>query len=85
MSASIHFRPTGKEGPYLSVGAPSSFIEIVERAFGKFPVEVGVEDLKKIEGIIAASPSYSEDFENLAEAIRKHGSMEAWNSTQYIK
>lgn len=78
MSASIHYRPTGKEGPYLEISAPSHFIEIVERAFGDFPIEVGKANLEKIEGIIAADPLHAEDFENLVEAIRKHGSIQLY-------
>lgn len=74
MSASIYWRPLN-EGKRLSVGAPSSFLDSLERAFGtRPPIQLESElDAIILDGMAAATENseFREAYEKLATAIRE--------------
>lgn len=74
MSASIHWRHLN-DGKRLSIGAPSSFIDSLERAFGQRPpFRLSSEYQAAIlDGMSAATESkeFREAYEQLATAIRE--------------
>lgn len=78
MSASIMWRPLN-QGKHLSVGAPSSFIESLERAFGSFPLKPYGEDAARVLDGMAAATEYKEfreAYQQLAAAVREEGEIE---------
>lgn len=75
MGATIHYRPTGKEGPRLSVMAPSSFIEAITRAFGTFPVELNEGSIPVLRGMAAADKGMADDYGDVIETIERVGSI----------
>lgn len=69
------------EGQDLSTPSPDLFIAHMHRAFGKFPVELGKEQLERLEGMastwsdIAANP-----YDVMIRAIKRLGSIKVWAS-----
>lgn len=80
MSATILTRATGKGKP-LGVGAPSSFIETMERAFGNFPVVLNYSHLERLHGMASVKSllvNEGEVFERLIEEIEREGEIEVF-------
>lgn len=83
MSATIHYRKTAKADPYLKqVGAPSSFIESLKRAFGGFPVELTESSIPILRGMqaVAGFPPNDDAYGEVIELIEKFGSIELYAS-----
>jgi len=82
MSATIHYRVTSTEDPYISVGWPSEFIASLERAFGHFPCELKESDLPILRGLSAAKnlPCNNDPYVQVMELIGKFGSIELYAS-----
>lgn len=79
MSANIYWRPTSSNGKCLDVGAPSSFMESLSRAFHyDLPMTLNTEsEAVKLEGMAAASQGeFAKAYQQLADAIRYEGSIE---------
>lgn len=75
MSANIKFYPINMSRD-LPISCPSTFIEIINKAFHTFPLILTKQDIPKIEGIKAAlSTNVEDDFALLMEAIDKYGSI----------
>lgn len=78
MSASIYWRPVNS-GHRLSIGAPSSFIDSLERAFGsRPPITLTEIDIPKLEGMAAATEykEFREAYGRLAYALREEDEIE---------
>ena len=81
MSATIHWRSTAKSDPHLKeVGAPSSFIESIERAFGGFPVELDEKAVPVLRGMTVMYHEHPNGYDEIIELIEKHGSIELYAS-----
>lgn len=79
MSATIHYRKVGKSDPYLkNVMAPSAFIESMERAFGRFPVELGSQDICALRGMKAMHNGEHNPYTELIEIIERFGLVEVY-------
>lgn len=74
MGANIYWLPV-KPGISLKISTPSKFIEIMEKAFGKFPCDLGECDLEKLRGMAVIEP---EMFEQLISAVEKHKTIRLW-------
>ncbi len=73
MSASIFWRPVNS-GHQLRIGAPSSFIDSLQRAFGsRPPITLTETDIPTLTGMAAATEyeEFREAYEKLAHAIRE--------------
>lgn len=88
MSATIYWRPLPLRDKHLKVGAPSSFIAAMERAFGPSPWGLGEGSLATLRGMSAAfgDDDRENPFAQLVELIEDDGdgssrSIEVW--TQY--
>lgn len=80
MTASVSYRQVKPvDGVGLSVGAPSHFIQCMERAFGVFPVRLTKSDIPVIRGMMAI---LREDQDNpygeIIGAIEKLGEIEIY-------
>lgn len=79
MSASIYYQPV--EGKYLSVGAPSSFLDLLEK-LGFSHGECFITDRDHFKLETAAITTENSDFKKalleLAEAAYKHGIIRVW-------
>lgn len=79
MSATIHYRKTSTVDPYLKcVGAPSSFIQTLERAFGHFPCELSETSISTLKGMSAMTDNQA--YEEIIDLIEKFGSIELYAS-----
>lgn len=78
MSASIYYQAV--KGKNLSVGAKSSFLAAIERAFGGVPCVLSEHDVLKLQGLAAAFDSEDQRaaVQELIEAIEKHASVRVW-------
>jgi len=74
MSANIYWLPV-KPGISLEISSPSNFIELMEKAFGHFPCDLGECDLGKLRGMAVIEP---EMFEPLIKIIEKHKTIRLW-------
>jgi hypothetical protein len=79
VSATIHYRNASKADPSLSVNAPSSFIEALERAFSPLPVVLGEDAIPVLQGMMAVSRGES-GYEDLIEKITHYGTVEVYAS-----
>lgn len=79
MSANLFWRPI-KGGVDLEVGAPSSFIEMMERAFHALPITLDSGDSARLEGMKfgTVNKEFSEALEEIIEAIGKHGAIQVY-------
>ena len=83
MGATIHYRKTSKVDPHLKcVGAPSSFMESLTRAFGHFPCEVSDAHIPILQGMAALGSKNEDDnpYLEVIELIEKIGSIELYAS-----
>ena len=78
MSATVVYQPI--KGKALDVGAPSSFVGALERAFGQRPWTLTDRDYYTLQGLAAGLDSIDqrEAVEELAEAVRQHGEIRVW-------
>lgn len=74
MGANIYWLPV-EPGISLEISTPSTFIEIMEKVFGRFPCSLGMRDLEKLRGMAAIEP---EMFEQLLNAVEKHKTIKLW-------
>jgi hypothetical protein len=79
MSASIHYRNASKADPTLSVDAPSSFIEALEKAFGYLPIVLSSAHVGMLKGL-AINGRGEHGYDDLIEKIEKFGSVEVYAS-----
>lgn len=80
MGATIHYRKAAGGGdPYLhKVGAPSSFMDAMERAFGHWPCTVGAGDVPVLRGMKAACVGTGEEYGEIIDLIEQLGSIELY-------
>ena len=78
MSASIYFQPV--KGKHLSIGAPSSFLAMFERAFGERPWTLMPYDMPKLEGMKAGTDQteFQQALDVLLDAIAHHDEVRVW-------
>jgi hypothetical protein len=78
VSASIYYQPV--KGKHLSIGAPSSFIAAMTRAFGNYPWTLTDRDYHKLLGLAAGLDSDDQRaaVEELAEAAMASGEIRVW-------
>lgn len=78
MSASIYYQPV--KGTHLGIGAPSSFIAAMTRAFGNAPWTLTDRDYHTLKGLAAGLESDDQRaaVEELAGAAVKHGELRVW-------
>lgn len=74
MSANIYWLPV-KPGISLEISTPSQFIELIEKAFGCFPCDLGECDLDKLRGMAVIEPKM---FGSLIKAIEKNKTIRLW-------
>lgn len=68
--------PEAKE---LTVPAPEMFVLHISHAFGKFPVELGADQVERLEGMKATwTDASSNPYDSLIRAIRRYGSINVW-------
>lgn len=73
MGASIYWRPTNR-GRNLSVGAWSSFLDALRKAFGELPVKLSEKDLPTLRGMAAVDG----EFGRLVALIEENGEIEIY-------
>lgn len=56
---------------------PEVFVLHMNMAFGKFPVELGPDQLERLEGM-KVTASYSTAYDSLIRAIKRYGSINVW-------
>lgn len=79
MSANIYWRPVEESGHDLEVHAPSSFIQVLEEAFGPLPVKIEKSDLPILKGIRAGVDSFAkESITSLMEAVEMNEVVEVY-------
>ena len=83
MSASLYWRPTSLDEHHIDVGAPSSFVNKMTRAFGSYPWKLKGSDLERLRGLEAGNDGGAEKnpFTVLIEAIELDGGsrdIEVW-------
>ena len=80
MSATIYYQPVN--GKALSIGAPSSFLDLLDRVFHNDRSAFTVTDRDSHRLSIAASATDQTEFraalEELAEAAMTHGEIRIW-------
>lgn len=80
MSATILYQPV--KGKSLSIGAPSSFLALLERVFGGSARDfvLAEDDVGGLRTAAAATEDreYRKALEELAEAVEKHGAVRVW-------
>lgn len=78
MSATVLYQAV--KGKALSLGAPSSFIAILERQFGGGPWSFDTTDDAVLQGMEAAvdDKDYRAAFAELREALEKHENIRVW-------
>lgn len=79
MSASIYFKPVKPTAnTRLNVGAPSTFIKAMERAFGHFPCLVNRGNIEKLKGMASMYDCRDSPFEELINLLEHHEALELW-------
>lgn len=79
MSASIYYQPV--KGKYLSIGAPSGFLDLLERlGFHRGDCFITDQDYYKLKAAAAGTENieYREALMELAENAHKHGEIRVW-------
>lgn len=79
MSATIYYQPI--KGKYLSIGAPSGFLDLLEK-LGFNRGECLIQDTDHFKLEVASNVTENEDYKKalleLAENAYKHGSIRVW-------
>jgi hypothetical protein len=78
MSATIFWGSINTKTKHLYVMAPSCFMGCLERAEMELPNTFGANDIQKLRGLAAAMDEKRNSFNELIEAIEKHGSVNVW-------
>ena len=81
MSASIYWESVNTHAPSLKrVGAPSTFIDSMDRAFYTGPWVLGVDHISKLFGMAAmfGGPDEDNPYLELIELIEKTGTVKVW-------
>lgn len=79
MSASIYYRQVNpKEAQRLNVGAPSSFLDSMEAAFGTRTPRLSEADLPTLKGMAACYKFDNNPYRGLIDAIEQLGTIEIW-------
>lgn len=79
MSATIYWRPVSKKERYFkNVGAPSSFMSTLDRAFGRRAGKFTCMDLERLRGIAATYEGEENPWEEMIEAIEEFSEIEIW-------
>lgn len=79
MSANIYWRRVAKSNKSFDIGAPSSFLQAMGRAFGdSFPMRLGREHLPTLHGLECASEGMYETYHQIIEAIETNDEIEIW-------
>jgi hypothetical protein len=80
MSASLYYQPV--KGTHLSIGAPSSFMGALTRAFGERQPDWRFTegDLLTLRGLMAGldSEDQREAIQTIIEAIERHSEVRVW-------
>lgn len=78
MSATVMYQPV--KGKSLDIGAPSSFLSALERAFGNRPWTLSGGDYHTLMGLAAGlgSDDQRAACEQLAKAVQDHGEIRVW-------
>ena len=83
MSTTIHYRNMSKTDPHLkNVGAPGSFIQSMQKAFGRFPCELAEKDYAKLSGMAIMYSGSDDDnpYREVIDLIEKFGRIELYAS-----
>jgi len=78
MSETICWEPINLKPNYLDVMAPSWFMGCLKRAEMGLPNTFGPNDIPKLRGLAASMDEERNPFNELIEAIEKHGSVNVW-------
>jgi len=82
VSANIYWTPLGDKRHDISPMAPSSFIEAMERAFGKLPIilELNEEVIATLRGMAAAEGSATarDEYRAVRRALEDHRKIRLW-------
>ena len=72
MSATILYKQAKPEGEKLNVSTPSEFIELIEKAFGKFQTELSIKVNKLLNNIASNKLDALLEVVAAAKEIDKH-------------
>lgn len=78
MSASICWRPTDNSRKHISVGAPSSFMQTMDRAGLRLPCTLGENELPTLRGMAAtwSAPENANPYQQIIDLIEQHGEID---------
>lgn len=76
MGASLYWEPVKRKRNYLSEGAPSSFMESMERAFGSRTPLLNQGSKPLLKGMAAADPGRSKTYTELLDALEEYDEIE---------
>lgn len=75
--------PEAKE---LAVPVVELFVMQMSRAFGSFPVELGKDNLERLEGMASTWTDVSVNpFEAMARAIKRYGFIRVWREHESVR
>lgn len=82
MSAKIKWRPRG-DGANVNVGSPTAFVDLMERLYGRFPVELGPNNASELRIVARATEDdeLRDGLNALADAIVADGSIYIYADT----
>jgi hypothetical protein len=78
MSANIYWEPVSSKENRLRVMAPSSFMQVLERADMALPHTFTKLDIPVLHGMAATMNDEDNPFNELIEAIQDFGSVSVW-------
>lgn len=79
MSASISWKPVKNVGKGLDVGAPSAFVERMEKVFGSLPLELLRTDIPKLEVLaLLYDNNDCKPYQELIDALDSYEKIEVW-------
>ena len=76
MSATIYWRPFNNSKILEGIGAPSSFIEDMKKAFDRFPLKLTEDDIPTLKGMIAVDDQGY--YQQVLDLIEKYEEIELY-------